>query len=1320
VVSAAQTFYDDTSFSTTFPRTTAPTAGNVTMTRKAVTYASGAFTWQTTARDTYDSYGRVEDTYDGNGNKTTTAYTVDAAGLTTAESVTNPLGQATSQTLDPTRNLTLTATDANGVVTTSQYDALGRVTSVWLDSRATTAEANDTYAYTVYNNALSGVVAKKMGDAGGYATTVTILDALGRTRQVQTDTPQGGRLITDQFYDSRGWVWKKNNSYWDSSAAPALTLVAVTDSQVPSQDEYTFDGLGRTVADISRKYANTVSTTTTVYNGDRTTVIPPKGGVIKATVTDPLGRTSETDQYTAAPTVVTPSSTFTGIWYVTGGTATATKYGYDGHGNQATITDAAGHTWTSAYDLLGRVTGKTDPDTGTSSMAYDGDGNLTQETDARGKTVSYTYDALSRKTAEYAGPTASQSSSSQTASWVYDDSNAAVSGMKYPVGHVTTETTYSGGSAYVLQAKGFNVFGESLGETVTIPSAEGTLANSYTFSHAYTAGTGLPYSDTYPAAGGLPAETTIHSYLGTPLDLPAGLGGSIDGYAQNTSYDAYGHVLQETIGTGSNLGYITSTYDPHTGLPTDQPVTRHVSTPANVDEEAYNYDLSGNITQQVSTRLGSSSPSETQCFGYDGLDRLTAAWTATDGCAATPTSSSHSTVGDPLGTASEYWTTWAYDALGDRKGETGHSVTGGTDTTTAYTYNGNSTGQPHTLTSASTTGGSSSSSTFGYDPAGNMTARTTPASGTQALAWNGAGQLASVTGSAGTTSYLYTPDGDLLVRKDPAAATLYLPGEELTLTPAGAESGIRYIPLPSGGQVVRTGGTTSYDFEIPDLHGTSTLYLDNTAQTPTWRQFTPFGAPRGTPVTWIDPHGFLNKPADPATGLTDVGAREYDPVTGQFISPDPVLDPASPQDLDPYAYGLDNPVTNSDPTGLCDQSWCPPPPARGSNPHPSQWGPGTDRSDGSDPGPIYPHGNGGGATGGSDAGSSPVAQLLTGAPHRAQILDYYNKRLVEYASSYGPDGVPAYLQLQTLGQVCLENSGLCSSGLFAEIGVMQGRAYESYQAASYAARARYARGTRGLLEFLPVFYGAMLAAAAAPELAGLGGGEATVTEEGSSAVGDAAESCLNSFPAATAVLLASGKKLAIGKIKPGVKVEATDPYTGQTAARRVARVIVHSGLHAMVALTLAGGSTLAATAHHPFYDATSRTFTTASRLHVGERLLEPSGRQIPITGIRNYQEALTAYNLEITGIHTYYIFARTTAVLVHNSCDPEEPAPWLKSRTPPEPPDPSTWQTGTGQPAPPVPPYSDAPVPVPRTPMQKVIFFLGSIAHIIHNYGSGS
>lgn len=113
-----------------------------------------------------------------------------------------------------------------------------------------------------------------------------------------------------------------------------------------------------------------------------------------------------------------------------------------------------------------------------------------------------------------------------------------------------------------------------------------------------------------------------------------------------------------------------------------------------------------------------------------------------------------------------------------------------------------------------------------------------PTTGNQTLSWNAAGQLSSVTSAAGTTSYVYDGDGNLLLQQDPASWTLYLPGEQLTLTNPGgtnsSESGARIIPLPSGGDVVRTGATTSYYFEIPDIRGTSTLYLDNTAQTPTW------------------------------------------------------------------------------------------------------------------------------------------------------------------------------------------------------------------------------------------------------------------------------------------------------------------------------------------------------------------------------------------------------------------------------------------------------------------------------------------------------
>ncbi|MEU6285231.1 RHS repeat-associated core domain-containing protein, partial [Streptomyces sp. NPDC047028] len=46
-----------------------------------------------------------------------------------------------------------------------------------------------------------------------------------------------------------------------------------------------------------------------------------------------------------------------------------------------------------------------------------------------------------------------------------------------------------------------------------------------------------------------------------------------------------------------------------------------------------------------------------------------------------------------------------------------------------------------------------------------------------------------------------------------------------------------------------------------------------------------------------------------------IGAREYDPTTGQFLSTDPLLTLDQHQSLNGYAYANNNPVTNSDSTG---------------------------------------------------------------------------------------------------------------------------------------------------------------------------------------------------------------------------------------------------------------------------------------------------------------------------------------------------------------------------------------------------------------------
>ncbi|MEH0579111.1 MULTISPECIES: DddA-like double-stranded DNA deaminase toxin [Streptomyces] len=70
------------------------------------------------------------------------------------------------------------------------------------------------------------------------------------------------------------------------------------------------------------------------------------------------------------------------------------------------------------------------------------------------------------------------------------------------------------------------------------------------------------------------------------------------------------------------------------------------------------------------------------------------------------------------------------------------------------------------------------------------------------------------------------------------------------------------------------------------------------------------------PVSWLDNRGFLNAPDNANTGLTQLGARQYDPTLGRFASLDPLFEATDDQQLAGYAYAAGNPITNSDPSGL--------------------------------------------------------------------------------------------------------------------------------------------------------------------------------------------------------------------------------------------------------------------------------------------------------------------------------------------------------------------------------------------------------------------
>jgi RHS repeat-associated protein len=933
VVSNTRTFYDDTTFATTFPQTTAPSKGDVTMIRVAADYTGGAFTWQTRSRAKYDSIGRQTDAYDGKGDDTVTTFTANSIGLTTGRTVTNALGQATSETYDVQRGLTLTTKNLNDVGSIQQYDALGRVKAVWVANRAISTPANYLFSYAVANNGPTAVTTQTLNESLGYRSQTLIYDGLFRPRQTQEETPRGGRVITDTFYDTRGWTAAKYTNWWDSANDPGVAVASAPDlhGNVPMQSFYTYNSLGQVVIDTSKNNGVEVSRTVTAYNGDRTTVIPPDGGTVTTTVVDPLGRTVELDSYVNRPALTSPANPFTGVFTVSGGSRSVVTYGYDGHGNQNTTTQGTATgapKWSDTYNLLGNITAKSDPDAGTSSgLQYDLNGNLIQTTDPLGRTTSFTYDALNRKVGMFASTVAAQqpadaaagTTGNQLGGWVYDNSNG-VTGVTHAVGELTTVNTYLGASTYTSQETDFNIFGDSLGTAVTIPGAEGNLAGTYTVKRTYTPNMGLPLRDLYQSGGGLPVEQVLHTYR-SQFDLPDGLAG-VAGYTQTTSYDAFSRVNELKIGP-STTRYTTidNVYDPNTGRLTDRQAyhTEGDVTTA-VDQQAYQYDHAGNILRQTSVRNGNSATSETQCYQYDGLDQLVSAWTANDQCATAPTAGNSAMVANGLGASSAYWTTWTIDGLGDRSGQTQHAFTGGpaADTTTSYTYGSTGGTQPHTLTGTSTTGPAAGATSYSYDAGGNMKTRNA-AQGNQTFTYDSAGRLTAITGSTGGDStYQYDADGAMLIQKDPGRTTLYLGDQQFSLnTSNGTVSGARYYNLPGGGQVVRTASTsTAFTYAISDAHGTPSLYLDSTTVTPTWRQYTPYGDSRGGAVVAPDNHGFLNKPMDLTTGLTVVGARQYDPLVGRFVTDDPVLEETDPTQLNGYGYAANNPIVRSDPTGL--------------------------------------------------------------------------------------------------------------------------------------------------------------------------------------------------------------------------------------------------------------------------------------------------------------------------------------------------------------------------------------------------------------------
>ncbi|MDF9816425.1 polymorphic toxin-type HINT domain-containing protein [Streptomyces sp. SPB162] len=156
-------------------------------------------------------------------------------------------------------------------------------------------------------------------------------------------------------------------------------------------------------------------------------------------------------------------------------------------------------------------------------------------------------------------------------------------------------------------------------------------------------------------------------------------------------------------------------------------------------------------------------------------------------------------------------------------------------------------------------------------------------------------------------------------------------------------------------------------------------------------------------------------------------------------------------------------------------------------------------------------------------------------------------------------------------------------------------------------------------------------------------------------VADDLPSCLtekNSFPAGTRVLMGDGTARPIEQIRVGDAVRATDPETGEAGPRSVEATIYTPNDQDFTDIAVkspdSGAASLTATDHHPFWSESRHEWTDASLLTTGDTLRAPSGEAVWITEVRHRQILQPAFNLTVQGLHTYYVLAGATPVLVHN------------------------------------------------------------------------
>ncbi len=209
---------------------------------------------------------------------------------------------------------------------------------------------------------------------------------------------------------------------------------------------------------------------------------------------------------------------------------------------------------------------------------------------------------------------------------------------------------------------------------------------------------------------------------------------------------------------------------------------------------------------------------------------------------------------------------------------------------------------------------------YGYDQLGNRVSATPKGGQATIYGYDQAGNLTQVKGGVGGLNDTYAYDGNgLRASQTKGKTTTYITWDmhdELPLILSDEQNNYIYGPGNIPIEQIQSKGAVLYLHH--DQQGSTRMITSTTGAVEGTTSYDAYGNTTGATGTVTTPLGYDAQYTNTDTDLIYLQARSYDPTTAQLTSNDPIAIISRA----PYNYALDNPLTITDPTGLCGVFSC--------------------------------------------------------------------------------------------------------------------------------------------------------------------------------------------------------------------------------------------------------------------------------------------------------------------------------------------------------------------------------------------------------------